>query len=468
MLGLKKELTLLSHSAAEEYYDALSSTPVSRGWVARCLPRGSPPVPPLAPPPPLQLPNCPAFAACGEPAEGEWLRSSEEGSQAHKLALHRQGCRSTGPLLLAHGVGDINCQARRTAAIPCHAISRINVSRRAAYDGDLEELRRLLPRLSMRQKLQLDAQGNTVRRQISCADAGPMPLMFLHRRHAQALHCAVLRHQHHAIEVLLDAGLPADSKNERQWNPIDEAVALQDAEATKLLYRCECEQGQRRRGQGVLAGGSIQQAAQARLLISAASSIVLASGIVGYECCIDPRPPSCSQLLIDAKRAKKEKKAQLVSIMAQLPDFKLQAGPMSQRTGPLAAAPLLSVPLLHAPPIAANGMLLPAAALGAGVSAVWPAAAAICPRRHLLHLQGKAGQGAGMRPPGLLRREAATEQLSGALFTPACGLCLPVLRQVGKLLRVDGTLMGLDDRSHSFIPRWKRGRFTLLVNAGAG
>jgi hypothetical protein len=39
---------------------------------------------------------------------------------------------------------------------------------------------------------------------------------------------------------------------------------------------------------------------------------------------------------------------------------------------------------------------------------------------------------------------------------------------VGKLLRVDGTLMGLDDKARSLIPRWKRGHFSLLVNAGRG
>lgn len=48
---------------------------------------------------------------------------------------------------------------------------------------------------------------------------------------------AVLRHQHAAIAAQLEGGLPADVKNERRWNPVDEAVALGDAAATKLLYR---------------------------------------------------------------------------------------------------------------------------------------------------------------------------------------------------------------------------------------
>ena len=41
------------------------------------------------------------------------------------------------------------------------------------------------------------------------------------------------------------------------------------------------------------------------------------------------------------------------------------------------------------------------------------------------------------------------------------------LWQVGNCLRIDGTLMGVDDtKQRSFIPRWKRGHFSLLVNAG--
>ena len=34
---------------------------------------------------------------------------------------------------------------------------------RAAFEGNLEELAHLLPSLSLRQKMQLDSQGNTVR-----------------------------------------------------------------------------------------------------------------------------------------------------------------------------------------------------------------------------------------------------------------------------------------------------------------
>ncbi|KAL4448118.1 hypothetical protein ABPG75_005337 [Micractinium tetrahymenae] len=209
----------------------------------------------------------PQAGAGGETEQGEWLSRSEEGSQGHFLALHR-----------------------------------------AAYCGDVGELRRLLPGLSLRQKLQLDPQGNT------------------------ALHVAVLRHQHAAIAALLEGGLPPDVKNERRWNPVDEAVALGDAVAAKLLY---------------------------------------------------------SHLLASAKVAKRQKKAQLVAIMEQLPDFRMQ---LRWELG----SPLF----------------------------------------------------------GLLLRHYAPDDT----YT---------VYKVGNLLRVDGTLMGLDDRSRSFIPRWKRGRFSLLVDAGA-
>ena len=74
---------------------------------------------------------------------------------------------------------------------------------------------------------------------------------------------AVLRHQYYAIPLLLDAGIPADvkvcrgvllaeqhcmaccppprtpplcSQNARLWLAIDEAVALRDAQAAKMLY----------------------------------------------------------------------------------------------------------------------------------------------------------------------------------------------------------------------------------------
>lgn len=203
----------------------------------------------------------------GEAEQGERLSRSEEGSQMHFLAVHR-----------------------------------------AAFEGDVAELRRLLPTLSPRQRMQLDPQGNT------------------------ALHVAVLRHQYEAINMLLDGGLPPDVKNQRQWNPVDEAVALGDAAAAKLLY---------------------------------------------------------SRLLAAAKIAKRAKKEQLVGIMQQLPDFKMQ---LRWELG----SPLFGL---------------------------------------------------------LLRHYAPDDTYS--------------VYKVGKLLRVDGTLMGMDERSHGLIPRWKRGSFSLLVDAGA-
>jgi hypothetical protein len=204
----------------------------------------------------------------GEEEHGEWLHASEEGSTAHGLALHR-----------------------------------------AAFDGNLEELAHLLPSLSLRQKIQLDSQGNT------------------------ALHVAVLRRQYGAIHVLLEGGVPADVKNERMWNPIDEAVALRDAEAAKVLY---------------------------------------------------------TRLLADAKKAKRAKKEQLVKIMEQhLPDFEMQ---LAWQLG----SPLFGLLLKHYAP--------------SDTYKIW---------------------------------------------------------KVGNLLRVDGTLMGIDDKKRTLIPRWKRGHFSLLVNGGA-
>lgn len=43
-------------------------------------------------------------------------------------------------------------------------VTPLSGERRAAFEGNVDELRRLLPRLTFRQKLQLDGQGNTVGR----------------------------------------------------------------------------------------------------------------------------------------------------------------------------------------------------------------------------------------------------------------------------------------------------------------
>jgi len=34
----------------------------------------------------------------------------------------------------------------------------------------------------------------------------------------------------------------------------------------------------------------------------------------------------------------------------------------------------------------------------------------------------------------------------------------------GVLMRVDGSLMGIDDKANSLIPQWKRGHFSLLFD----
>lgn len=41
---------------------------------------------------------------------------------------------------------------------------------------------------------------------------------------------------------------------------------------------------------------------------------------------------------------------------------------------------------------------------------------------------------------------------------------VPQVWKSGVLLRVDGSLMGLDDKSTSLIPQWKRGHFSLVFN----
>ncbi|KAL4853054.1 Ankyrin repeat domain-containing protein 13C [Chlorella vulgaris] len=207
----------------------------------------------------------------------------------------------------------------------------------AAYNGDVDALRRLLPSMSLLQKLQFDPQGNTASEGHAQTMQHATLFAYGSSRHAptrhplQALHVAVIRRQYEAIRLLLEAGLPPDAKNARRWNSLDEAVALNDAEASKLLY---------------------------------------------------------TRLLADAKRAKREKKAQLVAVMRQLPDFSME---------------------LH-----------------------WELGSPLF---------------------GLLLRCYAPDDTYH-------------MYKLGDRLRVDGTLMGLEEHRHSLIPHYKRGRFSLLVNAG--
>jgi ankyrin repeat protein len=50
-----------------------------------------------------------------------------------------------------------------------------------------------------------------------------------------ALHVAVLRHSLGAVRALLAAGASPEAQNARKWTPLDEAIALKDREAVKLL-----------------------------------------------------------------------------------------------------------------------------------------------------------------------------------------------------------------------------------------
>lgn len=143
-------------------------------------------------------------------------------STAQRAARHRAAWRCTG----ARG-----CRPGRTAsvvALPLSLTPAPTAACRAAFEGDVAELRRLLQGLSLRQKLQLDAQGNTVRARQQRGRAALPRELFAHcsrRQHPvpppacpQALHVAVLARQYGALQALLDAGLPADAKNARLWN----------------------------------------------------------------------------------------------------------------------------------------------------------------------------------------------------------------------------------------------------------
>ncbi|KAL4853055.1 Ankyrin repeat domain-containing protein 13D [Chlorella vulgaris] len=286
MKRLKHEITVLSHNLNEEFFEALSSTPTATEGQAR----------------------------------------PGEGSQPCELALHRQG---RGLTSLRPGTLAVDCVLQPAAPGPSCC--------RAAYNGDVDALRRLLPSMSLLQKLQFDPQGNTASEGHAQTMQHATLFAYGSSRHAptrhplQALHVAVIRRQYEAIRLLLEAGLPPDAKNARRWNSLDEAVALNDAEASKLLY---------------------------------------------------------TRLLADAKRAKREKKAQLVAVMRQLPDFSME---------------------LH-----------------------WELGSPLF---------------------GLLLRCYAPDDTYH-------------MYKLGDRLRVDGTLMGLEEHRHSLIPHYKRGRFSLLVNAG--
>lgn len=143
----------------------------------------------------------------------------------------------------------------------------------------------------------------------------------------------MLRHEHAAIEALLDGGLPPDVKNERRWNPVDEAVALGDAAATKLLYtwacRWACSQlGPEHKGcRGLLVWAGRQARVREDAEVRACPAPPQTTGASSNKSNTVAAPPRpCSRLLAAAKVAKRQKKAQLVAIMEQLPDFRMQAG----------------------------------------------------------------------------------------------------------------------------------------------
>ena len=112
--------------------------------------------------------------------------------------------------------------------------------------------------------------------------------------------------------------MPADVKSERMWSPIDEAVALRDAEAAKILYTyaggCS-HNGWRahRRAPGCGCCAAACRRAPAVPLdayLPAAYHQLLAASSHSFA--------ARSRLLADAKKAKRAKKEQLVKIMEQV------------------------------------------------------------------------------------------------------------------------------------------------------
>ena len=61
-----------------------------------------------------------------------------------------------------------------------------------------------------------------------------------------------------------------------------------------------------------------------------------------------------------------------------------------------------------------------------------------------------------------LQRESGPHLEATPLFkVPTCGM---QVWKKGNLMRVDGSLMGIDDKAGTLIPQWKRGHFSLLFD----
>eukprot|EP00891_Asterochloris_glomerata_P003431 jgi/Astpho2/3431/Aster-07031 len=113
---------------------------------------------------------------------------------------------------------------------------------RAAFDGNVPLLIRLLKGCSADEQQQLDSQGNTALQaavllqaagqlgstQTAAGDA--LTTVFV------VLHVAVLRKQQAAVEALLELGLSPTVHNSRRWTPLDEAVSLRDTALVRPLY----------------------------------------------------------------------------------------------------------------------------------------------------------------------------------------------------------------------------------------
>ncbi len=135
----------------------------------------------------------------------------------------------------------------------------------------------------------------------------------------------------------------------------------------------------------------------------------------------------------EVKALVKAKKAQLLATMEELPDYSMQVGSRAARWQQ-----------------------------GAGRQGAACAARAT----------GRPGGRAPRSPPACRRPRA---QLSWQLDSSVPGIGLLVRRyapsdtyhiwKVGRRIRVDGALMGIDHAASSILPEWKRGHFSLIYDA---
>jgi hypothetical protein len=167
--------------------------------------------------------------------------------------------------------------------------------------------------------------------------------------------------------------------------------------------------------------------------------------------------------LAAARLEMKAKRRELLGAMRAMPDYTMK---LSWRLG--SAVPGLGMLLRRYAPADTYTLWKVGGGLRVGVLWGWGAGDAGQPNPCAL---GMAAAGPLARRP--LRAPASRFAPSphpppfpAPLHTPPpLPLCPP--RQVGDRLRVDGTLMGIDNKSLSLIPEWKRGHFSLIMDGSA-